>query len=136
MNQERKPRFALRKLTIGLASVMFGALLFSSTQIVHADEVTSDATEVATSVKDLDGENSEPEKDEKPVVATNTSTEQPAVDPAQNTVKLEDNVDKSVKSIDQEKVFSKDDDVAKTNDDDATKNAVVADNKSTTNIRH
>lgn len=122
MNQDRKPRYVLRKLTIGLASVMFGALLFTSTQMVHADEVTNDATETASSVKDLNGVSSETETDEKPVVATNASTEQPAADPT----KLEDNVDKSAE---QEKLVPKSDDAAVTRND-ATENNEAATDKS------
>lgn len=128
MNQDRKPRYVLRKLTIGLASVMFGALLFTSTQMVHADEVTNDATETASSVKDLNGVSSETETDEKPVVATNASTEQPTADLTESTAKLEDNADKSAKQ--QEKLVSKDDDAVGTSDVAVTKNVEVATDKS------
>ena len=52
----RKPRYATRKLTIGLVSCMLGFTLLVSPSSVLADEVDTTSTELAESVETTEGQ--------------------------------------------------------------------------------
>ena len=80
----RKPRYATRKLSIGLVSCMLGFVLLVSPQSVEASEVASDApaaTEGAEPANEEKTEAKEEVKPEAPVEEKNQETEAPKAEP-------------------------------------------------------
>lgn len=70
-NNDREPRFSIRKLTIGAVSVMFGLALFAGNKAtVHADKEDNSSDDSANVVKQQKSESSVNASDAKKVVVT------------------------------------------------------------------
>lgn len=70
-NNDREPRFSIRKLTIGAVSVMFGLALFADNKAtVHADKEDNSSDDSANVVKQQKTESSVSASDAKKVVVT------------------------------------------------------------------